>query len=104
MQALHQQLQQNLQLIYRKAIDADAAIDQLQEQGKGKFATIFDTSSGFETSAKRFSPYVQELAKRIESLHELPEHELSNALPPIVKQIELLFATLADFKATLKAG
>lgn len=104
MQTLHQQLQQNLQLIYRKAIDADAAIDQLQKQGKGKFATIFDASSGFTTSAKRFSPYVQELATRIEQLQNLSEQELSTALPPVIKQIELLFTTLADFKATLKAG
>ncbi|WP_100656209.1 hypothetical protein [Alteromonas flava] len=102
MQALHQQLNDNLQLIYRKAIDADAAIDSLQQQGKGKFTQIFAADAGFETQAKRFTPYVQELTQRIEALKTIDESELSQALPAVVKQMELMFSTLAEFKATLK--
>lgn len=102
MDALHQQLQDNLQLIYRKAIDADAAINALQQQGKGKFATIFTAGSGFTTEAKRFAPYVEELAGNIEALKALETEALTQRLPIVVKQIELMFTTLNDFKASLK--
>ncbi|MDM7861704.1 hypothetical protein QTP81_13970 [Alteromonas sp. ASW11-36] len=103
MQALHQQLHDNLQLIYRKAIDADAAIDSLQQQGKGKFSTIFDAQSGFTTEARRFGPYVKELATDIEGLKNADEAELEKQLPQVVKKIELLFKTLGEFKVTVKA-
>ncbi|MBT0585348.1 hypothetical protein [Alteromonas oceanisediminis] len=102
MDALFQQLTENLQLIYRKAIDADKAIDDLQRQGKGKFTTIFDADSGFTTRAKRFSPYMEELAVDIQDLKALPQDELPTALPPVVKKIELMFVTLNDFKAVVK--
>lgn len=101
MQAIFSQLNTNLQSIYRKAIDADKAIDQLQAQGKGKFATIFGDHSGFKARAKRFSPYVQELALEIESLKNMTEAEATEALPLIVKKIELLFSTLANFKTAV---
>ena len=102
MDALHQQLQDNLQLIYRKAIDADAAIDSLQQQGKGKFATIFAKGSGFETEAKRFGPYVKELAGNIDALKGQQQEALAQQLPIVVKQIELMFTTLNNFKTSLK--
>lgn len=103
MQALHQQLHDNLQLIHRKAIDADAAIDSLQQQGKGKFTTIFDGQSGFSTEARRFGPYVKELATNIKALKSADEAALSQQLPLVVKQIELLFKTLQEFKVSVKA-
>ena len=102
MQAVYAQLNDNLQLIYRKAIDADAAIDKLQAQGKGKFTTIFAQKSGFETRAKRFSPYVSELAAEIEALRTGDQAEMATKLPNIVKKIELMFTTLATFKVALK--
>ena len=103
MQAIFSQLNTNLQLIYRKAIDADKAIDQLQAQGKGKFATIFGDHSGFEARAKRFSPYVKELALEIDGIKSLSEQELAEALPDIVKKIEMLSSTLANFKTAVAA-
>ena len=102
MQEIFNQLSDNLQLIYRKAIDADKAIDQLQSQGKGKFATIFGDNSSFETRAKRFSPYVKELALEIDALKEAPEQQFTQAIPGLIKKIELMFATLANFKTALK--
>ena len=92
-----------MQLIYRKAIDADSAIDQLQAQGKGKFSTIFADQSGFETRAKRFSPYVSELAAEIEALKEEDQSQLAQKLPAIVRKIELMFSTLSEFKDVLKS-
>ena len=63
MQAINEQLQETLQTLYRKAIDADAVLDQLQQVQKGKFQAVFAEDSGFETQAKRFSPYVEEIAR-----------------------------------------
>jgi hypothetical protein len=39
-------LNENLRIIYRKAVDADAALNTLQSKGKGKFETIFVDGSG----------------------------------------------------------
>ena len=47
MQNVLDKLKDNLQLVYRKAIDADNALNQLQQQGKGKFATMFSENSPF---------------------------------------------------------
>jgi archaellum component FlaC len=103
MQAIFNQLNTNLQLIYRKAIDADNAIDKLQAQGKGKFATIFGDHSGFEVRSKRFSPYVKELAMQINDLNKASQQELEAALPDLIKKIEVLFSTLANFKTAISA-
>ena len=107
MQNVLEQLKQNLQIIYRKAIDADAALSQLQQQGKGKFATIFDENSPFTTRAKRFEPYVQEVAGHMDGFVAMdfaatPMSDLQPQLTISVQQIEALLATLAQFKATLK--
>ena len=41
MQVIFDKLTKNMQLIYRKAIDADHSLNQLQHTGKGKFSHIF---------------------------------------------------------------
>ena len=79
MDSVHQQLQETLQTLYRKAVDADARLDQLQQQQKGKFAAIFAEDSGFTTRAKRFSPYVEEIAQDWQALKTLPEDEAKAA-------------------------
>ena len=99
MDSVHQQLQETLQTLYRKAVDADARLDQLQQQQKGKFAAIFAEDSGFTTHAKRFSPYVEEIAQDWQALKTLPEEQAKAALVPLVKKIELALATLGQFTA-----
>lgn len=94
-------LNENLKLIYRKALDADANLDGLQKSGKGKFNTIFTQESGFKTSSKRFAPYVEELAEDVLNLTKANEEQLNQQLPPLVKKIELLLKTLEQFKKTL---
>lgn len=96
-------LKQNLQLLYRKALDADARLDQLSAQGKGKFQQIFPAHAGFSTDNTRFSPYVAEVAEQvlqIEQAIDTPEPEL---IADTVKKMELLFSTLANFSASLKS-
>ena len=101
MQAVHQQLQETLQTLHRKAVDADQILDSLQRDQKGKFAAVFADDSGFSTSAKRFGPYVQEIANDWQSLKELDDDAAKQALAPLVKKIELALVTIAQFQQSL---
>ena len=101
MDSVHQQLQETLQTLYRKAVDADQILDQLQHQQQGKFAAIFADDSGFTTRSKRFGPYVQEIANDWQSLKELDDDAAKQALAPLVKKIELALVTIAQFQQSL---
>jgi primosomal protein N'' len=101
MQAVHQQLQETIQTLHRKAVDADQILDNLQRDQKGKFAAVFADDSGFTTSAKRFGPYVQEIASDWQALKELDDDAAKQALAPLVKKIELALVTIAQFQQSL---
>ena len=98
MQHINQHIQTTLQDIYRKAIDADAKLDMLQQQQQGKFNAIFDQDAGFTTSSKRFIPYVNELSESWNAIKDLDEAALKQALPKLVSQLEVVLRTLASFK------
>ncbi|WJG09018.1 hypothetical protein [Aliiglaciecola sp. LCG003] len=100
-QTLFEKLTETMQLIYRKAIDADDALAKLMQSGKGKFNHIFTPDAGFEVQSKRFMPYVKELAKDITELENANQQSLQQSLPHIVKKMELLLTTLNQFKVTL---
>ncbi len=89
-----------MQIIYRKAIDADSALDKLQKSGKAKFSVIFTEDNGFTTKSKRFGPYVDELAKDI-SILQSDNINIKNEITVIVKKMELMLLTLAKLKITL---
>ena len=72
------ELNNNLKVLYRQAIDADTKLDSLQQQGKGKFSTLFNADSGFDIEAKRFKPYVLEVASDVDSL--LKQDEIDQVL------------------------
>ena len=91
-------LNDNLQSIYRKAVDADNFLEQAQSKGQGKFAAIFKGDSPFNITSKRFLPYVQEIADDISKLNTEDKELLQTQLPEIVKKIELLLKTLLEFK------
>ena len=100
MEEVINKLKENLQIIYRKALDADKQLDTLNKDGKGKFTVIFGDDSEFSSRSKRFIPYVEELAIEITTL----ESEKSNPtelLPKIVKKIQTLLVTLEKFKSTI---
>ncbi|BFT29123.1 hypothetical protein D210916BOD24_02990 [Alteromonas sp. D210916BOD_24] len=101
MQTIHQQLQETMQTLYRKAVDADQHLDNLQRDQKGKFAAVFTRDSGFTTSAKRFGPYVEEIANDWQALKALEEDDAKQALAPLVKKIELTLVTLTQFQQSL---
>jgi hypothetical protein len=89
-----------MQIIYRKAIDADSALDKLQQSGKAKFSVIFTEDNGFTTKSKRFGPYVDELASDVTMLQS-NDVNIENEITTIVKKMELMLLTLAKFKITL---
>lgn len=98
---LFEKLTENMQVIYRKAVDADQSLANIQKSGKGKFNYVFTQDAGFNVSSKRFMPYVEELASDIVQLQGSEKESLEKALPLIVKKMELMLTTLGQFKTTL---
>ena len=103
MQTVQQKLIENLQLIYRKSVDADDLLNKLQQQGKGSFSHVFADDVGFQVKSKRFKPYVEELAQEVARLEQLDNAALQQVLPAVVNKIGQMFATLANFQQNLKA-
>lgn len=102
MQTIIQSLSENVQLIYRKSIDADQVISRLQHDGKGKFSAVFAKDAGFTTSSRLFKPYVQELANEVLALEQLDEAAVKAQLPNLVKKMELLLKTLNQLQKTAR--
>lgn len=100
MQKVLDKINENIQIIYRKSIDADAALNKLQQSGKGKFSVIFSEETDFTTRSKRFGPYVDELAMDFSKLKAMNDVEEKNIII-VVKKIELLLLTIAKLKVAL---
>lgn len=103
MQSIIDKLKDNMQLLYRRALDADQTLARLQQQGQGKFQQIFPDDAGFQVQSKRFGPYVEELAKDIVALEtqsDSPSFEQQLAM--VVKKMEQLFSTLSGLKDSVK--
>lgn len=98
MQTIIQTLSENIQVIYRKSIDADQTISRLQHDGKGKFSAIFADDAGFRTNSRLFKPYVEELGEEVLALQGQSETQIKQALPAIVKKIELMLKILSKFQ------
>ncbi|WP_105213426.1 prephenate dehydrogenase [Pseudoalteromonas sp. T1lg22] len=97
MNSIIEKLNENLKLAYRQALDADQKLDQLQKDGHGKFQALFNEDAGFSFSAKRFKPYVLDVAADIEALSEA--QELDEALlKKAVLKLQNLLALLSTFK------
>lgn len=102
MQNLLDTLTTNMQIIYRKAVDADNALDKLKQGGKGNFKQIFADNSAFTTQSTRFMPYVEELAEQIAPLSNQQADQVVAELPKIVSKIELMLTTLNQFEQSLR--
>ena len=97
-----EQLQENLKIIYHKAVDADKQLELLRQQKKAGFAQIFSADSAFKNHANTFLPYVEELAADLQEIQVDNEEHYKTLLPAIVIKIELLLKMLNAFKANLK--
>ncbi|GGE91123.1 prephenate dehydrogenase [Pseudoalteromonas sp. SSMSWG5] len=96
MDSIIEQLNANLKIVYRQALDADKKLDDLQQQGHGKFTALFAKDAGFDFEAKRFKPYVLDVAADVESLSNdgMDEEKLKKT----VIKLQQLLQLLATFK------
>ncbi len=96
--AIEQQLIENISLILKKSLTADATLADLREQKKAGFEAVFKKESGFTCSANTFQPYVEEVADDL--LVWQADKTQQQRLIPLVKKIEQLFTVLAGFEQT----
>ena len=96
-------IRQNLAVAYQKAQECDQFIEQLQQNGQGKFSAIF--AEGFTTKATRFMPYVEEIAADFYPFTQLSEVQQQQINPQelakIVVKLEKIFATQSKFQQTI---
>ncbi|PKF61239.1 hypothetical protein CW745_11440 [Psychromonas sp. psych-6C06] len=95
-------LQENVKIIYHKAVDADKQIALLRENKKATFKQIFAADTAFTNHSDTFLPYVEELAADLQAIQTDDEDHYQTLLPNIVVKIELLFKMLNSFKSNLK--
>lgn len=99
MDQLLEQLDQNLKELYRKALDADAVLNQLQQQGHAKHQRIFSEEL-FLTQSNRFMPYLSETAEQIAAMRQTQQFNTAT-LQRVVQQLQHLHKTLAEFKSVI---
>ena len=102
-ESVQAQLQENIKIIYHRAVDADQALGELRKQKTAGFAHIFADDTPFTKHADTFLPYVEELAADLQAIQTDTEEHYMKQLPAIVVKIELLFKMLNAFKENLKA-
>ncbi|HCM46029.1 MAG TPA: hypothetical protein DIS98_00425 [Colwellia sp.] len=93
--AIEQQLIENISVILKKSLTADATLADLREKQKASFKAVFTTDSGFSSSADTFQPYVEEVA---DDLLKWQTSQDQTELIGLVKKIEQLFTVLANFE------
>lgn len=96
MEELLSKLDQNLRDLYRKAVDADAILDEIQAQGHGNYQAIFNEGL-FTVKSHRFMPYLSETAEQIAFIRK-QQHFDTAILERIVRQLQQLHKTLLEFK------
>ena len=95
--AVNQQLVENISIILKKSLSADATLADLREKKKASFTTIFKEDAGFNCSENTFQPYVEEIAN---DLLLWQKEQQQAQLISLVKKIEQLFTVLGNFEAS----
>lgn len=95
--SINQQLLDNISLVLKKSLAADATLADLREKKQAGFEAIFKKEAGFSSSANTFQPYVEELADEFMLWQKNNEQAL---LISVVKKIEQLFIVLGNFEQT----
>ncbi|GHG04475.1 hypothetical protein [Thalassotalea marina] len=95
--AVNQQLIENISIILKKSLAADATLADLREKKMAKFDNIFTADAGFNVKANTFQPYVEEVADELLSWQQSKDQ---SSLIALVKKIEQLFTVLGNFEQT----
>ncbi|GLX78989.1 hypothetical protein tinsulaeT_23290 [Thalassotalea insulae] len=94
---VNQQLIDNISIILKKSLTADATLADLREKKLASFEAIFKKDAGFNSSANTFQPYVEEVADDLLKWQQSQDQKL---LISLVKRIEQLFSVLGNFEKT----
>ena len=92
---INQQLIDNISLILKKSLSADATLADLREKKQASFKAIFTPDAGFKANANTFQPYVEEIA---DDLLVWQQNQSQELLVSLVKRIEQLFTVFAQFE------
>ena len=92
---VNQQLLDNISIILKKSLTADATLADLREKKMAGFDAIFKKKAGFNSTANTFQPYVEEVADDLMQWQKTQDQALLIAL---VKKIEQLFTVLGNFE------
>ena len=90
-----QQLVENISIILKQSLSADATLSDLREKKQASFEAIFTKDAGFTCSANTFQPYVEEVANDLVFWQKTSDQA---TLISIVKKIEQLFTVLGSFE------
>ncbi|QBG36844.1 hypothetical protein [Litorilituus sediminis] len=93
--AIEQQLIENISIILKKSLSADATLADLREHKKAGFEAVFKKDAGFTCSSNTFQPYVEEVANDLVKWQQSHDQQLLIAL---VKKIEQLFTVLGNLE------
>lgn len=93
--AIEQQLIENISVILKRSLAADASLADLREKNKATFKAIFTKDSPFHCTADTFQPYVEEVA---DDLLKWQENKDQTLLVNLVKKIEQLFTVLSNLE------
>ena len=99
MKQIFEHLDQSMQDIYRKAIDADQKLAQLKKQGYGKHQAILSSQSSYRQQHTTFMPYVAELAEDVASFQQDPSEK--QQLVQITQKMQQLLQVLTAFEKSL---
>ncbi|MBU2968827.1 MULTISPECIES: hypothetical protein [unclassified Pseudoalteromonas] len=92
-----EQLNNNLKVLYRQALDADNQLDTLQKNGHAKFSALLKDPA-FSFDAKRFKPYILDIASAVETLSK--QDDLDTALlESTVVKLQKIHQLLANFNS-----
>ena len=95
--AIEKQLIENISIILKKSLTADATLADLRENKKATFEAIFKKEAGFSCVDNNFQPYVQEIA---DNFLAWQTSQNQTELITLVKKIEQMFTVLANFETS----
>ncbi len=94
---VNKQLIENISIILKKSLSADATLAELRSKEKAGFKAIFKADAGFTCTENTFQPYVEEVAN---DLLEWQKSQDQQTLIKLVKKIEQLFTVLTNFETS----
>jgi hypothetical protein len=98
-ETVNQKLLDNISLILKRSLAADATLADLRDKKQAGFEAVFTKEAGFTCTANLFQPYVEEVA---DEFMLWQKNQDQNLLISLVKKIEQLFIVLGNFEESYK--